>query len=425
MKNLNFTYLLRPFLVSLFLVSCSKEAENISPLSEQLSEIKSQTVKIPYAKEQELKAFSTNKNVVDYAISRKAALLDLIDFKKDICQNKELTLSDLPVVVYDNDNLPKYYEFIVLDDNKKEIGTITCFAKKETTDFTAYILPFVRDYSEKNSTVYSDMYPYSSEKTETSNLSAIRRLTEEEIKLQKEAEEFWENVGEPQQTNSNLFASFLKAWNEEYTIPQFNNENLLRTRWSGACGPAALAWLYRAYYTHYKSDYYPLHGEESDDILKFYKINNADASAYFYGESPLYKDLAEKCRVGYGMDPFKDATFPKRLREAVNDIFPNHILVGGISNQSFARKNIEANHPVVIMIRDGFQLHYVVGFGTKNRYNTYNFGLFKVRKVHTDSWIRVSDNGATIGKHGYYPYYMNTHAIIGKENLNTEVLLGK
>lgn len=74
MKNLNFTYLLRPFLVSLFLVSCSKEAENISPLSEQLSEIKSQTVKIPYAKEQELKAFSTNKNVVDYAISRKKLL---------------------------------------------------------------------------------------------------------------------------------------------------------------------------------------------------------------------------------------------------------------------------------------------------------------------------------------------------------------
>ncbi|GIJ93961.1 hypothetical protein [Capnocytophaga stomatis] len=59
--------------------------------------------------------------------------------------------------------------------------------------------------------------------------------------------------------------------------------------------------------------------------------------------------------------------------------------------------------------------HYVVGFGTKNRYNTYNLWLFKVRKVHTDSWVRVSDNGATTSKNNYLPYYMNTHAILGKD----------
>ncbi|MDO4782596.1 MAG: hypothetical protein Q4A09_05175 [Capnocytophaga felis] len=58
--------------------------------------------------------------------------------------------------------------------------------------------------------------------------------------------------------------------------------------------------------------------------------------------------------------------------------------------------------------------HYVVGFGTKNRYNTYNLWLFKVRKVHTDSWVRVSDNGVTTKEHGYLPYYMNTHTFLGK-----------
>lgn len=49
-----------------------------------------------------------------------------------------------------------------------------------------------------------------------------------------------------------------------------------------------------------------------------------------------------------------------------------------------------------------------------NRYNTYNLWLFKVRKVHTDSWVRVPDNGATMKDHGDLPYYMNTHAILGK-----------
>ena len=52
----------------------------------------------------------------------------------------------------------------------------------------------------------------------------------------------------------------------------------------------------------------------------------------------------------------------------------------------------------------------------ENRYNTYNFGLFKVRKVHTDSWVLVTDNGTTTRKYNnLLPYYMNTHAILGKD----------
>lgn len=81
-----------------------------------------------------------------------------------------------------------------------------------------------------------------------------------------------------------------------------------------------------------------------------------------------------------------------------------------------ARRSIESNNPVVLLINTWPEYHYVIAFGTKNRYNTYNFGLFKVRKVHTDSWVLVTDNGITTRKYNnLLPYYMNTHAILGKD----------
>ena len=81
-----------------------------------------------------------------------------------------------------------------------------------------------------------------------------------------------------------------------------------------------------------------------------------------------------------------------------------------------ARRSIESNNPVVLLINIWPEYHYVIAFGTKNRYNTYNFGLFKVRKVHTDSWVLVTDNGTNTRKYNnLLPYYMNTHAILGKD----------
>lgn len=81
-----------------------------------------------------------------------------------------------------------------------------------------------------------------------------------------------------------------------------------------------------------------------------------------------------------------------------------------------ARRSVESNNPVVLLINTWSEYHYVIAFGTKNRYNTYNFALFKVRKVHTDSWVLVTDNGTTTRKYNnLLPYYMNTHAILGKD----------
>lgn len=399
---------------ALLFVSCSKD-----PISESISrtevsvEIQKATAKIPYANVSDLQVFSLNDNVVDYEFSRKMALIDLKDFKKDLFKNNQnATLSEMPVIIYDADNTPKYYEFIVLEQGK-EIGTITCFAKKEVPAFTAYALPFVRDYSQTNATKYSDMYPYSSQQKIPS--VSNRALIQEELNVQKEAKEFWEDV--KKQDELFRLSSFADAWNEYHTITEFNNDALLRTNFSGDCGPAALAWLYRAYYPYYKGTYYPLHGEQdTTGTLKFGKRLHQDTSFYPENKNPLYIDLAEHCRIGYGPDPLKPATMPDRLPIAVSRTFPNHRMEWSHSIRlGSARRSIQDNNPTILLIRNGIELHYVVGFGTKDRYNTYNFWLFKIRKVHIDSWVYVSDNGATISEHNYLPYYMNTHAILGKD----------
>lgn len=262
--------------------------------------------------------------------------------------------------------------------------------------------------------MYSETYPHSSPTANVVDITAKRVISDEEINIRNEAKAFWEELDNPTQTETPSPA-LVRAWSEEYIIPEFNNDALLRTRWSGACGPAALAWLYRAYNTHYNGVFYPLHGGFSNALNFGLDPNNRGVSVYAGRRNPLYIDLAERCRVGYGMDPFKDATFPSDLVKAANETFPNHFLVDYPNIRSIPRNQIENdNNPVVLLIRSGVELHYVVGFGTKNRYNTYNLWLFKVRKVHTDSWIRVSDNGTTMKDHGDLPYYMNTHAILGK-----------
>lgn len=400
-------------------VGCQKEE-----MSSEVITSKKREVAIPYASESVLKTLAKNTGVIDFELSRKMALYDLKDFKKETFEGKEnLRLSDYPVIVYDRDNTPKFYEFIVSDKNNKNIGTITCFAKKEIPGFTAYVLPFVRDYKNKDATSYTDLYPKIAKQEPVGEISKRVAHSEEQIKLNNEAKEFWNIVDNREnlaKQYKNTAARFIRAWNEFHTIPNFNNENLFRTRWRGACGPAALSWLYRAYYPRYKGVYYPLNSDNSLTGGIGFRVQSNNRSSYVGKENPLFKDLADKCRVGYGPDPFKNATLPRHLKRAVNDIFPGYKLSSNFVKR--ARSSIKQNKPCVLLLRSRAQLHYVVAFGTKDRYNTYNFWFFKVRKVHTDSWVRIADNGAMTGGNNAYPYYMNTHRIVGKDFKSYELV---
>lgn len=53
--------------------------------------------------------------------------------------------------------------------------------------------------------------------------------------------------------------------NNEFTntlfLNEYQNNKLLNTIWSGACGPTVMSWLYRGKFNSYHGFYIPLNGE--------------------------------------------------------------------------------------------------------------------------------------------------------------------
>lgn len=90
--------------------------------------------------------------------------MDLFQFQgifSDLSKNRDcdnLQLSSRPIVVYDEDNHPKLYEFIVFAGNNP-IATVTTIATKEVADISACVLPFVRNYTCQFAQQFSANYP--------------------------------------------------------------------------------------------------------------------------------------------------------------------------------------------------------------------------------------------------------------------------
>ena len=113
-----------------------------------------------YTSPTELSAlYSANtSNVIHFNVARIIASAELMAGAISIygC-NEPWQLTQLPKVVYNYDNSPKYYEFgLIIDGNLS--GTITTFAQKEIAGVIAYALPLL-DYSCDSVDYYIGNYP--------------------------------------------------------------------------------------------------------------------------------------------------------------------------------------------------------------------------------------------------------------------------
>lgn len=123
------------FVSGLFLLS-SCQQENLEHSITDISIKKSQTIEdfhIPFGNSEEMKSYSKdNKNVVDYELARKIALLEIKE--SGFIENmgwQGYTISEKPVVIYDLNSMPKYYDFIAIDAENTPIGTIRLNATKK------------------------------------------------------------------------------------------------------------------------------------------------------------------------------------------------------------------------------------------------------------------------------------------------------
>jgi len=103
---------------------------------------------IPYSSESELSKFQEDDEIVNYNLARKIALLELngSGLKKKLKWEGN-SLAEIPVLIYGLDSKPKYYDFIVLDAEKQEIGTVTVEARKNSGAIINELRKNIRDYN--------------------------------------------------------------------------------------------------------------------------------------------------------------------------------------------------------------------------------------------------------------------------------------
>lgn len=143
-----------PFITMLFIsimfTSCNKEGSDPSIENITIHQISYQKdLIIPYEDSIQLKKFSSDKEVINYKFARKLAMIELIgtgfleEMHWDGCK-----LSTLPVVFYDFNGKPKYYDYIMLDAENKPVGKVTVHAKRKNSTILKTVSPIVPDYNE-------------------------------------------------------------------------------------------------------------------------------------------------------------------------------------------------------------------------------------------------------------------------------------
>ena len=222
---------------------------------------------LPFARPNQLRSLGYTPKSVDYEVSRKAALVELLDFEDlflTLDQRGDFHLSEHPILIQDEQGQIKLYEFIVFNKDLQPIATITNFAQKDVPDFTACVLPYVRSYDTHTAQTFSAGYPGDAPKEEESTKKHSKELLDflkpysASISNEPETLDFWQKAdswGIEQKGLSD--ETFLAAKRKElqnadritpsktkwYVIPRFNSEALKRTRFKGWCGPSAMAWV--------------------------------------------------------------------------------------------------------------------------------------------------------------------------------------
>ena len=99
--------------------------------SQLSSKTSTEEIYIPYASQKELdEVKSLSEDYVDYKISRKLGMLEIANFIDFAAWSSDVTLSEYPVLIWQSEKIPLYYEFQVLDGGELS-GYITCNAKKK------------------------------------------------------------------------------------------------------------------------------------------------------------------------------------------------------------------------------------------------------------------------------------------------------
>ncbi len=137
-------------LLGLMFISCSKnELENPTIINQTISKTTENSfLNIPYTDSVTLSKFDNDKEILNYNLARRIAMIeaDGVGFVEEMNWEGH-SLSKQPVVIYGFDSKPKYYEFFYKNAEGQEVGSVMVMAKKKAATVLQEVRGTVRDYS--------------------------------------------------------------------------------------------------------------------------------------------------------------------------------------------------------------------------------------------------------------------------------------
>lgn len=440
--------------------------------------VKENVVSNDLPEEQDL--YSGNQDVISYKAARYLAYCELESGSSSFINlSGDYELSERPRVIYDYDNLPKLYEFDIIQ-NGKVSASITTYAKKEDNGVIAYMFEkaqssesegfdtFVGNYpdvyygkrtsvgvppvdlclSDRKTRVavpvmtkavadddvwapYYELLDRMDEENRAATLATIAEMKDSEEAAEVSCaavSEYWESLEDvieevngysDAEINRALVASKREITTKGggikpnagdlygsnpssyYIIPRYNDENLKRTRWEGACGPSAVSWMYRGLYQNYPyntTQYLPIYGDPNEyktGTFGHYTPMDDGPGAYRFA---VYKDTTGVKQSDHGLylkvekrcGPSGEL-YEAGLKNAVEEVTSQKYKA---VTTAYSHKAVKNNSPVFIMaVMDG-KAHYflAIGYGTSG----------------TKKYIYIMDNGSMTKNntnHRYYPYW--------------------
>ena len=194
-------------------------------------------------------------------------------------------------------------------------------------------------------------------------------------------------------------------------MDDYSDYRLQVTHWTGFCGPAACAWVYRGKYDCYNGCYLPIFGDGSWYNAYYYEDYNNNYAEYIYYNSQLSNELSDALdeynNISGAADNGLAACFYNETAPFWWGDWQFPLYHGGL-NRGFRAATNDQYHvkltckpydwitlndqPIIIAINCN---HYIVAFG---------YGVTKNRNGNVkDKYFLVTDNGYTTSP-SYHPY---------------------
>ncbi len=446
---------------SIVLFGCKKN-EVETAIGGKMHKTLSDETMIPCADSVTLSAFDNDESVIHYKVARYYAYWEIENALNEPLgiEGAEYRLTTYPVIIYDYDSKPKYYEFGVIV-NGSVVSSITTIAKKESSNIISFIFEEPLNYDDYgNYSYFVGNYPsvfygtpanpgdvpsalymedgitsiqdipscdilvnYANliqSMDDTSRLEhadVINNMSSEIAEMNIGLADFWAVADERKDdilcmNDEQIIAEVQQDINQrsttwdQYIISSYNNYNLKKTFWSGWCGPSAIAWAYRGLYSNYPigtTNYLRIYGDPDYRVFKtkirpsyFYSYYNYGIRTDVYDDSYATDNGLYYILFTYCIPGSGGCPMYINGMNKATKNVTNNNYAVNLTTQPHTR--IRNYHlPVFNLIGCEWSFHYLVAFGSG--YEKRRNGSIK------NKFLLVTDNGFRASNHNHAPYW--------------------